>query len=65
MLALKNNIISGAALDVFGVEPLPSSSSLIKMDNVMLSPHNSNASPMIFDMVDEASINNLILGLEK
>ena len=64
-VALKNNIISGAALDVFEVEPLPSSSSLIKMDNVMLSPHNSNASPMIFDMVDEASINNLILGLEK
>ena len=33
------------------------------MDNVC-SVHNSNASPMIFDMVVN-SINNLILGLEK
>lgn len=63
--ALSGNIIFGAALDVFEVEPLPSSSVLTKMNNVLLSPHNSNASPMIFNRVDEASINNLISGLNE
>ncbi len=61
--ALQNNIILGAALDVFEIEPLPNDSVLKGMDNVMLSPHNSNASPMIFDKVDIASINNLFNGL--
>ena len=37
----------------------------MKMDNVMLSPHNSNASPMIFDQVDKLSIKNLIYGFYK
>ena len=64
-MALKNNVISGAALDVFEIEPLPSNSILMKMDNVMLSPHNSNASPMIFDQVDKLSIKNLINGFYK
>jgi phosphoglycerate dehydrogenase-like enzyme len=32
--------LKGAALDVFTVEPLPASSPLWDMDNVLLSPHN-------------------------
>ena len=57
--SLKNREISGAALDVFEVEPLPKGNILRKMDNVFLSPHNSNASPLVFDNVDKKSINNL------
>ena len=57
--ALKNKQIAGAALDVFEVEPLPKENILRKMNNVFLSPHNSNGSPMVFDKVDEISINNL------
>ncbi|XP_065222708.1 glyoxylate reductase/hydroxypyruvate reductase-like [Planococcus citri] len=37
--ALQNKKIGGAGLDVFSKEPLPSDSPLIKMDNVVLSPH--------------------------
>ena len=37
--ALKNENISGAGLDVFDVEPTPSSNPLFKLNNVILSPH--------------------------
>jgi phosphoglycerate dehydrogenase-like enzyme len=37
--ALQNNVIAGAALDVFEAEPLPESSPLWDMENVLLSPH--------------------------
>lgn len=38
--ALSSGVIRGAGLDVFEVEPLPASSPLISMDNVLLSPHS-------------------------
>ena len=63
-LALQHNEISGAALDVFEVEPLPEESILRKMNNVFLSPHNSNGSPQVFNKVDELSIQNLFTGLD-
>jgi phosphoglycerate dehydrogenase-like enzyme len=37
--ALEEHWIAGAGLDVFAVEPLPLDSPLIKMDNVVLTPH--------------------------
>lgn len=37
--ALKENIIGGAALDVFEKEPLSEDSPLLKMENVILTPH--------------------------
>lgn len=37
--ALRSGEIGGAALDVFEVEPLPPSSPLWEMDNVIVSPH--------------------------
>lgn len=43
--ALKDRLIAGAALDVFGEEPLPAESMLMRMENVMLAPHNANSSP--------------------
>jgi len=61
--ALEKKEIFGAALDVFEVEPLPEESKLRELDNVFLSPHNSNGSPIVFNKVDELSINNLFLGL--
>jgi phosphoglycerate dehydrogenase-like enzyme len=39
--ALANETIAGAALDVFEEEPLPKSSPLWNLDNVILSPHIS------------------------
>lgn len=41
--ALKNNIIAGAGLDVFEEEPLPSTSELWNMKNVIITPHCSGA----------------------
>lgn len=37
--ALENDTIAGAALDVFETEPLPESSPLWDMENVIISPH--------------------------
>jgi phosphoglycerate dehydrogenase-like enzyme len=42
--ALQSGTIAGAGLDVFEQEPLPESSPLWEMDNVILTPHNSGAS---------------------
>ena len=38
--ALKNRRVAGAALDVFEEEPLPQTSPLIGLDNVILTPHS-------------------------
>jgi phosphoglycerate dehydrogenase-like enzyme len=43
--ALNSGNLSGAALDVYPIEPLPESSPLWEMDNVILSPHLAGASP--------------------
>lgn len=61
--ALQSATISGAALDVFEVEPLPAGTPLLKMDNVMLAPHNSNSSPAAWERVHWKTIYNLLDGL--
>ncbi len=63
--ALENKWISGAALDVFEDEPLPQESPLRKMENVILSPHNTNGSPKAWEHVHKNSVENLIAELEK
>lgn len=54
--ALQNGVIAGAALDVFEEEPLPTSSPLRGMPNVLLSSHATNASPRCWNAVHENSI---------
>ncbi len=60
---LQNGKLGGAALDVFEVEPLPMESPLMKMDNVMLAPHNANSSPAAWERVHWNTIRNLLDGL--
>lgn len=61
--ALLSGQIAGAALDVFEFEPLPLDSPLMKMDNVMLAPHNANSSPAAWERVHANTIRNLLIGL--
>ena len=61
--ALSSGQIGGAALDVFEYEPLPKDSPLLKMDNVMLAPHNSNSSPTAWERIHWNTIKNLVEGL--
>jgi D-3-phosphoglycerate dehydrogenase len=61
--ALQKGEIAGAALDVFELEPLPTSSSLRMMDNVMLAPHNANSSPAAWERIHWNTIRNMLVGL--
>jgi D-3-phosphoglycerate dehydrogenase len=61
--ALQEGTIAGAALDVYEIEPLPANSPLLKMDNVLLAPHNANSSPAAWERVHRNTINNLLDGL--
>jgi D-3-phosphoglycerate dehydrogenase len=61
--ALQARRLAGAALDVFEYEPLPLDSPLMKMDNVVLAPHNSNSSPAAWERVHWNTIRNLVEGL--
>ena len=61
--ALRSGQIGGAALDVFEFEPLPLNSPLLKMENVMLAPHNSNSSSTAWERIHWNTIKNLVEGL--
>lgn len=61
--ALQAKRLAGAALDVFEVEPLPLNSPLMKMEDVLLAPHNSNSSPAAWERVHWNTIRNLVEGL--
>ncbi|GAH54799.1 unnamed protein product, partial [marine sediment metagenome] len=63
--ALQKGWIAGAALDVFEKEPLPSDSPLRDMDNVLLTPHDANSSPVAWEQVHENTICNLIEELQR
>lgn len=62
--ALQEGRLRGAALDVFEEEPLPVDSPLTTMDNVLLSPHNTNSSPLFYERIHWNSLRNLLIGLD-
>ncbi len=57
--ALENGAIGGACLDVFTVEPLPETSPLWDMPNVVITPHNSGVSPSNMERSMSMFIENL------
>ena len=63
--ALKNQVIAGAGLDVFETEPLPSSSELWKLKNVILTSHYSSWSPNYADRMIDIFCQNLKAFLNK
>lgn len=62
--ALESGGLAGAALDVFEEEPLPASSPLRAMAQVMLAPHNANASRTAWEAVHRSTLRHLVEGLE-
>jgi phosphoglycerate dehydrogenase-like enzyme len=61
--ALREEKIRGAGLDVFEEEPLPESSPLWDMPNVLITPHNAGANPYYNRRVTELFCDNLGLYL--
>lgn len=57
--ALKKGWIAGAGLDVFEVEPLPATSPLWGMENVIISPHTSGMTPAYEERVFTLFLTNL------
>lgn len=61
--ALKNNIIRGAALDVFEFEP-KLTKGLTKLPDIILTPHIASARQSARDMMAEISAKNIISAFE-
>ena len=61
--ALKNKIIKGAGLDVFEFEP-KITKQLMKMDNVVLTPHTASATEEARSKMSEVAAQNIIEALE-
>ncbi len=61
--ALQTGRIAGAALDVYEDEPLPEDSPLLRMENVLLAPHNANSSPAAWERVHWNTLRNLLVGI--
>ncbi|MDB5341102.1 MAG: hprA 1 [Planctomycetaceae bacterium] len=56
--ALQQQVIAGAALDVFEIEPLPADHPLWRMENVILTPHVAAASTHIAERHLETLLEN-------
>ena len=63
IFALKKKIIAGAALDVFQKEPIDRKHPLVRMENVVLTPHISSSTEETRRKMSEIAVKNLILSL--
>ena len=56
---IRRKIIAGAGLDVFEEEPLPESSELWGLDNVIITPHSAGFTPRYMDRFTDIFCENL------
>lgn len=61
--ALRTDSIAGAGLDVYEEEPLPASSPLLEMENVILGTHNAQNTTEAVSRVNDRTVENLLEGL--
>jgi len=61
--ALARKQICAAALDVTDPEPLPRDHPLLKLDNVIITPHLGSATDQTRERMTERSVENLLAGL--
>ncbi|MHB1907673.1 MAG: 2-hydroxyacid dehydrogenase [Nitrososphaerales archaeon] len=62
--ALKDGKISGAALDVTEQEPIPPDDQLLKLKNIIITPHIASASVATRNNMANLAVENLRIGLE-
>nr|XP_013040297.2 probable 2-ketogluconate reductase isoform X1 [Anser cygnoides] len=58
--ALQNNVIRAAALDVTYPEPLPRDHPLLKLNNIIITPHIGTATVQAIQMMAEEAIANML-----
>ena len=58
--ALKDKTIRGAAMDVYSIEPLPADSELLKLDNIVVTPHLAAATADTFEPTVKRMFDNMV-----
>ena len=64
IVALKTKQIQGAGIDVYELEPIEVKNQLLKLENVVLSPHIGSSTEETRSKMSEITVKNLIFGLE-
>ncbi len=62
--ALTDKTIAGAALDVFEKEPIPADDPILKLDNVIMTPHLSSWSAESFVQLRREVVQNIVVALK-
>jgi D-3-phosphoglycerate dehydrogenase len=62
--ALQTGSIQGAGLDVFKEEPLPANHPLLRLDNVIVSPHAASLTRECAQRMDEVAARNCLDGID-
>jgi len=57
--ALRRRVIRGAAMDVYSIEPLPADSELLKLDNIVVTPHLAAATADTFEPTVRRMFDNM------
>ncbi len=57
--ALTTDLIAGAGLDVFDIEPLPAGHPFTRLENVVLTPHCAGITPEALEAGLDLSITNV------